>query len=140
MHTHSLTHTYTLNTQTFTHTNLASYFSLHTAHLPYLAHSPQTPHPTPNTLHTFPLNAFTPTTPKHHCHHLRAVIQRVLPGVQEEGYTQVGSRRLFQGLLDGYEVFEALAHLAAVNVQVTRVQEVPHLRRHAPKGGGEQLV
>lgn len=54
MHTHSLTHTYTLNTQTFTHTNLASYFSLHTAHLPYLTHSPQTPHPTPNTLHTFP--------------------------------------------------------------------------------------
>lgn len=33
---------------------------------------------------------------------------------------------LFQGLLDGNEVLEALGHLEALDVEVTRVQEVVH--------------
>lgn len=56
-----------------------------------------------------------------------AVVKCVFPGVEEEAYPQQGWGVFCQRLLDGDEVLEALAHLAAINVQVASVQEVPHL-------------
>lgn len=65
MHTHSLTHTYMLNTHTFTHTNLKSYFSStpHTFLILPTPPKPHIPHLTPYTLSPKCPNSYDPKAP-----------------------------------------------------------------------------
>ena len=55
-----------------------------------------------------------------------AVVHGVAPALHEEQQPQLTRRDLLQHLPDGQEVLQALAHLAAFDVQMPRVQKVVH--------------
>ena len=59
-------------------------------------------------------------------HAVLAVVQRVLPLVEQEEQPQLSCCVLLQRILDGDEVLQGLGHLAAFNGQVTGMQEIPH--------------
>ena len=55
-----------------------------------------------------------------------AVVQGGGPGVEQEGQSQLARGVAGEGLLDGDEVLETLAHLTALNGEVPGVEEVGH--------------
>ena len=59
-------------------------------------------------------------------HGLLAVVQSGPPGMLQEGQPQLSTAVLLQGRLDADEVLQALGHLAAIDGEVARVQEVRH--------------
>ena len=54
------------------------------------------------------------------------VVQRVLPGVKQEQQADLTCRVACQRVLDAHKVFQRLGHLAALDGQMTGVQEVTH--------------
>ena len=59
-------------------------------------------------------------------HGLITVVQSGAPGMQQEGQAQLPGCVALQGLLDGHKVLQGLGHLAALDGQVSCVQEVVH--------------
>ena len=59
-------------------------------------------------------------------HGVGAVVERVLPGVQQVQKPDLPSAVGLQRVLDCHEVLQRLRHLAALDSQVARMEEVPH--------------
>ena len=57
-------------------------------------------------------------------HGVLAVVQGILPGMEQEGQPQLPRSVTLQRLTDGDEVLQGLGHLTAVYVEVARVEEV----------------
>lgn len=65
----------------------------------------------------------------------------LVPGLHEEEHADVACRVRLQGLPDGDEVLEGLGHLAPLDVEVPRVQEVAHplpRQGRTPQGHAQQ--